>query len=59
MKGAIETIYYCIVTKRPHPKKKKPQQQQQNLCLDKGYNYPEIEHEVVVVLPGMVDKTVY
>ena len=46
MKAATETLD-CIVTKRPHPKKKKQQQQQQNLCLDKGYNYPEIEHEVV------------
>jgi IS5 family transposase len=46
MKAATETLD-CIVTKRPHPKKKKQQQQQQNLCLDKGYNYPEIEQEVV------------
>ena len=46
MKATAETLD-CIVTKRPHPKKKKQKQQQQNLCLDKGYNYPEIEHEVV------------
>jgi putative transposase len=43
MKAATETLD-CIVTRRPPPKEKK---QQQNLCLDKGYNYPEIEHEVV------------
>jgi putative transposase len=43
MKAATETLD-CIVTKRSHSKKKK---QQQNLCLDKGYNYLEIEHEVV------------
>jgi len=49
MKATAETLD-CIVTKRPLPppkKKKQQQQQQQNLCLDKGYNYPEIEHEVV------------
>jgi putative transposase len=46
MKATTETLDCCIVTKRPLPTKKK-KQQQQNLCLDKGYNYPEIEHEVV------------
>jgi putative transposase len=49
MKAATETLD-CIVTKRPSPPKKnkqQQQQQQQNLCLDKGYNYLEIEHEVV------------
>ena len=49
MKATTETLD-CIVTKRrppPTKKKKQQQQQQQNLCLDKGYNYPEIEHEVV------------
>jgi putative transposase len=45
MKATAETLD-CIVTKRPPPPKKK-KQQQQNLCLDKGYNYPEIEQEVV------------
>ena len=45
MKAATETLD-CIVTKRPLPPPKK-KKQQQNLCLDKGYNYPEIEHEVV------------
>jgi putative transposase len=44
MKATAETLD-CIVTKRPPPPKKK--KQQQNLCLDKGYNYPEIEQEVV------------
>lgn len=46
MKATAEETLDCIVTKRrpPPPKKKK---QQQNLCLDKGYNYPEIEQEVV------------
>ena len=43
MKATAETLDR-IVTKRLPPKKKK---QQQNLCLDKGYNYPEIEQEVV------------
>jgi hypothetical protein len=43
MKAIADTVN-CIVTKRPpHPRKKK---QQQNLCLDKGYNYPEIEQEL-------------
>ena len=46
METATETLDR-IVTKIHHPKKKKQQQQQQNLCLDKGYNYPEIEHGVV------------
>jgi hypothetical protein len=45
MKATTETLD-CIVTKRPPPPKKK-KQQQQNLCLDKGYNYLEIEQEVV------------
>ena len=45
MKATTETLD-CIVTKRPPPTKTK-KQQQQNLCLDKGYNYPEIEQEVV------------
>ena len=46
MKATTETLD-CIVTKRRPPPTKKKKQQQQNLCLDKGYNYPEIEHEVV------------
>jgi hypothetical protein len=45
MKAATETLDF-IVTKTHHPKKMK-EQQQQNQCLDKGYNYAEIEHEVV------------
>jgi hypothetical protein len=36
-----------IYTKRWPPPTKKKKQQQQNLCLDKEYNYPEIEQEVV------------
>ena len=48
MKATAETLDCCIVTKRrPPPTKKKKKKQQQNLCLDKGYNYPEIEQEVV------------
>ena len=47
MKATTETLDCCIVTKRRPPPTKKKKQQQQNLCLDKGYNYPEIEHEVV------------
>ena len=46
MKATAETLD-CIVTKRPPSTPKKKKQQQQNLCLDKGYNYPEIEQEVV------------
>ena len=46
MKATTETLD-CIITKRRPPPTKKKKQQQQNLCLDKGYNYPEIEHEVV------------
>ena len=46
MKATAETLD-CIVTKRRPPPPKKKKQQQQNLCLDKGYNYPEIEQEVV------------
>ena len=45
MTAAADTLD-CIVTTRP-PSAKKNTQQQQNLCLDKGYNYPKIEHEVV------------
>ena len=44
MKATAETLD-CIVTKRPLPPPKKKKQQQQNLCLDKEYNYPEIEQE--------------
>jgi putative transposase len=47
MKATTEETLDCIVTKRRPPPLKKKKQQQQNLCLDKGYNYPEIEHEVV------------
>ena len=47
MKATAETLDCCIVTKRRPPPPKKKKQQQQNLCLDKGYNYPEIEQEVV------------
>jgi transposase len=46
MKATAETLD-CIVTKRPLPPPKKKKHRQQNLCLDKGYNYPEIEQEVV------------
>jgi putative transposase len=42
MKAATQTLD-CIAIKRPSTKKK-----MQNLCLDKGYNYPEIEHEAVI-----------
>jgi putative transposase len=45
MKATAETLD-CIVIKRPLPPPKK-KKQQQNLCLDKGYNYPQTEHEVV------------
>jgi len=39
MKAAIETLDSIIVSR---PMKKK-----QNLCLDKGYDFPEIERQVV------------
>jgi putative transposase len=43
MKAAIETLD-SIVVRRPGRKKKK---HSNNLCLDKGYNFLEIETEVV------------
>ncbi|HKZ61292.1 MAG TPA: transposase [Nitrososphaera sp.] len=39
MKAAIETLDSIAVSR---PKKKK-----QNLCLDKGYDFPEIEREAI------------
>ena len=42
MKAAVETLD-SIVVKRPHPRKYR----RQNLCLDKGYHFPEIAREVV------------
>lgn len=38
MKAAIETLDK-IVVRRPKTR--------QNLCLDKGYDFPEIRHEVI------------
>ena len=43
MKAATETLD-SIVIKRPRPQKYRLQ----HLCLDKGYDFPEIECEVVV-----------
>jgi putative transposase len=43
MKAAAETLD-SIVIKRPRPQKYR----RQHLCLDKGYDFPEIEWEVVV-----------
>jgi putative transposase len=42
MKAATETLD-SIVVKRPRPRKYR----RQNLCLDKGYDFPEIVREVV------------
>ena len=42
MKAAVETLD-SIVVKRPRPRKYR----RQNLCLDKGYDFPEIAREVV------------
>jgi len=42
MKAAVRTLG-GIVTRRPKPTSRRPQ----NLCLDKGYDYPEIEREAV------------
>ena len=42
MKAATEILDSIIVVKRPSPRKMK-----QNLCLDKGYDFPEIEKEVI------------
>jgi putative transposase len=42
MKAATETLDSIIVVKRPLPRKTK-----QNLCLDKGYDFPEIQHEII------------
>lgn len=41
MKAAVETLDR-IVVKRPRPRKYR----KQNLCLDKGYDFPEIAREV-------------
>jgi len=41
MRAAVETLD-SIEVKRPRPRKYK----RQNLCLDKGYDFPEIEREV-------------
>ena len=42
MKAATETLD-SIVVKRPRPKKYR----RQNLCIDKGYDFPEIACEVI------------
>jgi putative transposase len=43
MKAAAETLDSIIVIKRrPRPRKYR----RQHLCLDKGYDFPEIEREV-------------
>lgn len=42
MKAAVDTLDR-IVVKRPRPRKYR----WQNLCLDKGYDFPEIAREVV------------
>lgn len=42
MKAAAETLD-SIVVKRQRPRKYR----RQNLCLDKGYDFPEIERESV------------
>jgi len=46
MKAATETLdLYC--DKKTSSKEKETTTATTELCLDKGYNYPEIEHEVV------------
>ena len=42
MKAATETLDGIILEKRPSSRKRK-----QNLCLDKGYDFPEIQHEII------------
>lgn len=42
MKAATEILDSIIVMKRPSSRKTK-----QNLCLDKGYDFPEIQHEII------------
>ena len=42
MKAAIETLD-SVVANRPRPRKYRPQ----NLCLDKGYDFTEIEREAI------------
>lgn len=39
MKAAIETLDSMVV--------KRPKKRKQNLCLDKGYDFPEIEREAI------------
>jgi putative transposase len=41
MKAATETLDGIILVKRSSPRKWK-----QNLCLDKGYDFPEIQNEI-------------
>ena len=41
MKAAIKTIDGIVVRRR------RPSSQKQNLCLDKGYDFQEIEHESI------------
>ena len=42
MKAATETLDGIILVKRSSPRKWK-----QNLCLDKGYDFPEIQNEII------------
>lgn len=42
MKAAVRTLS-SIATSRPKPTPRRPQ----NLCLDKGYDFPEIEREAI------------
>lgn len=42
MKATSRTLSN-IATRRPKPTRRRPQ----NLCLDKGYDYPEIERAVI------------
>jgi hypothetical protein len=42
MNAATEILDSIIVVKRPSPRKTK-----QNLCLDKGFDFPEIQHEII------------
>ena len=43
MKAAIKTIDGILVKRR----RRRSSSQKQNLCLDKGYDFQEIEHESI------------
>jgi hypothetical protein len=45
MKAAAETLDSIVIKRRPRPRKYR---RQQHLCLDKGYDFPEIEDDAAI-----------